>query len=175
MRVRNGSIADLEAVTRLHYEITRTAYGDLFPSDRPPPPLDDLRREWSTTLADVAVDVFVAEPDDIVGSAILRPVGQKVNSVAEVKRVHVATGWWRHGIGTALLDRVVESAIERGFGQLNIWVIDANTRARRFFEYYGWVLHRGEIAHHSDQGITEVRYDLVVETSRPDARRSIPS
>ena len=64
----------------------------------------------------------------------------------ELGRLHVHPDHWHEGVGRALHDAAAAA------GATTLWVIDANERARRFYERNGWVLDPTE-----RQG-NEVRY-----------------
>jgi hypothetical protein len=51
-------------------------------------------------------------------------------------------------------------AVTRGFASLNLWVIDANERARTFYENRGWSFVTDSEVYRPAQGITEVRYTV---------------
>jgi len=57
----------------------------------------------------------------------------------EVAGLYVDPDWWGQGIGQALLTAARGRLAEQGFSSGVLWVLDGNTRARRFYEADGWV------------------------------------
>jgi ribosomal protein S18 acetylase RimI-like enzyme len=58
----------------------------------------------------------------------------------EVYAIYADPPYWRTGVGHALMAAGVAALAEAGRGPIRLWVLDANDRARRFYERYGFVL-----------------------------------
>jgi len=43
-----------------------------------------------------------------------------------------------HGVGRALFAYIVDDLRQQGYTDATLWVLDGNTRARRFYEAAGW-------------------------------------
>lgn len=56
----------------------------------------------------------------------------------EVNAIYLAPEAWGRGLGLALLAHAADDLRARGFAPLVLWVIEANTRGRRFYERAGW-------------------------------------
>ncbi|MGZ8437479.1 MAG: N-acetyltransferase family protein [Candidatus Limnocylindrales bacterium] len=56
----------------------------------------------------------------------------------EVRAIYVAPEAWSTGLGAALLRAAVTDLHGRGYAPLILWVLQANRRARRFYERDGW-------------------------------------
>lgn len=52
--------------------------------------------------------------------------------------IYLRKRFWRHGGGAALLARTTDSLLAAGFAGVTLWVLEANHRARRFYEAQGW-------------------------------------
>jgi ribosomal protein S18 acetylase RimI-like enzyme len=59
---------------------------------------------------------------------------------AEVYAIYVKPDHAGTGIGRALMDAAVARLAERGWREVRLWVLEANLRARRFYERFGFVL-----------------------------------
>jgi [ribosomal protein S18]-alanine N-acetyltransferase len=57
---------------------------------------------------------------------------------AYVQTIAVAPALQRHGVGTALLERLIEETRARGIGHLDLEVRADNDPARRLYERYGF-------------------------------------
>jgi [ribosomal protein S18]-alanine N-acetyltransferase len=78
---------------------------------------------------------LVAEIDgEIVAYAGLLAAGDQ----ADVLTIAVATAHWRHGIGTALLDRLLAEATRRGCTEVFLEVRADNSRAQRLYRWRGF-------------------------------------
>jgi GNAT superfamily N-acetyltransferase len=78
--------------------------------------------------------------------------------VAELYALYVHPAWWSTGTGGALLDQVLARASGAGYSFITLWVLQANTRARRFYERAGFA--PDDASHVLDDlgGLTEIRY-----------------
>jgi GNAT superfamily N-acetyltransferase len=57
---------------------------------------------------------------------------------AEIFALYVIPGAWRSGVGRALMATAVDHLRARGAETLTLWVLEANARARAFYEAEGW-------------------------------------
>lgn len=72
-----------------------------------------------------------------------------------------ATG---QGIGRALFAHAVQDLRRRGYRRATLWVLDTNTRARRFYEAAGWVPDGAtKIEERPGALLREVRYHVSLE------------
>lgn len=133
MTIREYRSSDLDACRSLWVELTvhhRRIYGvDTIGGSDPGSQFDDH-------LAAVGPQsIWVAEIDgDVIGVAGLIVDG----SSGEVEPVVVAEAARRSGIGTALVQRVVEAAGERGITMLSVRPVARNSDAVRFFRKSGF-------------------------------------
>ena len=108
--------------------------------------------------------VFVAEDENanIVGFAALAPSrdADATPVTAEVSAIYVHPEKWQRGIGRALLSASLDQIRKREFEQLTLWVLEANQRARWFYESFGFMPDGA--AKDDDDGqsiaVREVRY-----------------
>lgn len=95
----------------------------------------------------IDVDSYLADPERVIflaydGETV---VGEIVvmkfwNNTAYIDHLAVDTQWRRQGIGTKLIDQVVEWAREKGLPALMLETQDDNVPACRFYEAYGFEL-----------------------------------
>jgi GNAT superfamily N-acetyltransferase len=150
--IRRAGVDDVSALARLHLDTVTVAYRDFFPRDSTPPAIDELVAVWSRDVED-AHAVFVVEDAgrSVIGSAVARVNG-------DLARLHVHPDSWGRGIGGALHDAAVDALRAAGHGRAELWVIDANARARGLYERRGWHLDPTRTLDYV--GVTEVRYVL---------------
>ncbi len=87
----------------------------------------------------------------------LTPAGSD-GRVAELYALYVHPAWWSTGTGRALMDRVLAKVRAAGYACITLWVLEANARARRFYQRAGFAPDGAR--HELDDlgGVTEIRY-----------------
>ena len=122
MILRHGTTADADAVA----DIDIAARHEAMPTVRWVHPPEDARR-WIRAVLLTTHEVWVAENNgNLIGYLALHDDW--------VAQLYVRPGFWRRGIGTALLRR----AKERRPDHLQLWCFQVNTRARAFYEAHGF-------------------------------------
>jgi GNAT superfamily N-acetyltransferase len=92
------------------------------------------------------------------------------NNAGEIYSIYASPAVLGIGVGRALIDAAVVELEQRGHGYLCLWVLEANTRARAFYERQGWTHDGGAQA--IDIGgrtLSELRYTRrppVTDTNR---------
>jgi GNAT superfamily N-acetyltransferase len=105
----------------------------------PTPGPDILAARLQTLLAGDAMVAFVSgEPPVAVALMTLRPNVWYDGRVALLDELYVVPELRGHGIGSALLALVEQTARQRGAGLLEINVDGEDTDARRFYERHGY-------------------------------------
>jgi GNAT superfamily N-acetyltransferase len=117
--------------------------------------------------------LFVAERDGTpIGFANVGPYRRDQDpadlddTAGEVRAIYVRPDAWRSGAGRALMDAAVEHLRGAGLTPIRLWVLEANARARAFYERYGFRLDGGRSVFVVEQPgqlpveLVEVRYTL---------------
>jgi ribosomal protein S18 acetylase RimI-like enzyme len=78
--------------------------------------------------------------------------------VGEVYALYVAPEWWSTGTGRSLMSRAVAALTDAGYERAVLWVLEANARARRFYERAGWACDGASNVLDGLGGVVEVRY-----------------
>ena len=81
-----------------------------------------------------------------------RPAGFVVRDGALVHALHVAPRWRGQGVGRALMAEAQARA-----GPLELWVLTANTRARRFYRHAGFAEAARTRGGGNDEGLPDIR------------------
>jgi GNAT superfamily N-acetyltransferase len=158
---------DARAIADVHIRSWKAAYQGLVPQDY----LDGMNLaehhpRWERRLAETAwprKGVLVAEVDgQVVGFTGLMPTrdeDEDPGSVAEIATIYLASEAWGHGIGKALMSTALDALSHAGYRDATLWVLDTNTRARRFYEATGW-RSDGALKRDTTRGfaLTEIRY-----------------
>lgn len=133
--------ADADAVAALHVASWRSAYRGVFSDHYLDHEADAERRQaWRARLATPGADWGVVAADDadrLLGFAYVMPDHDPVWG-DYVDNLHVAPGLKGGGIGRRLMQGVAEQLRRDGSTRpLFLWVLDANTAARGFYERLG--------------------------------------
>jgi GNAT superfamily N-acetyltransferase len=113
--------------------------------------LESFRAGLEKASADVRI--LVAERDGaIVGVATCVREG----ATGELRSLYVVPEAWGTGVARRLMEAALDALRERGASEATLWVVDANARARRFYEREGWTPDCEMRA--SPLGQQEVRY-----------------
>jgi GNAT superfamily N-acetyltransferase len=167
MRVRRADVTDALAIAVVQVTSSRAAYQALSPPDDPDSQDVDRRRDvWERILAEAdwpRSATLVADNDDgIVGFADLCPTRDQDAdplTVGEITALYLLPAVWGTGVGALLMTASVNALGEAGYRQATLWVLEANLRARRFYEANGWLADKA-VKQHKTRGAlrTIVRY-----------------
>ena len=157
--------ADAPALARVHVASWRAAYRGIMPDSV----LDDLAVEafearWKQTLEQATRSTLVGEIDQqLVGFASVGPsrdVDAVPSQTGELYALYLDPQVWGRGLGYALWSAALQQALVDGFAEITLWVLEANTRARLFYERVGFRLEPGATRALEREGVVlpEVRY-----------------
>ncbi|WP_399932587.1 GNAT family N-acetyltransferase [Streptomyces kanamyceticus] len=137
--------ADCAAVAEIRVLGWRSAYAGLMPQAF----LDGLSVEEGTEQLRErlargragAVDLIAERADRTVGWACFGPARDSdvPPEEAELYALYVHPEQYSTGVGRALLLECAARCTAAGRPRLRLWVIEGNTRARRFYERFGFV------------------------------------
>src|SRR4051812_24202487 len=155
--VRRSEPDEVDVLAALHLRTAIAGYGHIFPPEAPPPTLAEVTDQWRRIFADGAA-VFVVQADDgtltgEVAAAADVPTGQ-------LARLYVDIDHWGKGIGARLHDAAVDHLRSSGCASARLWVLEANDRARRFYERRGWRPDGTRKSTYEPAGIDDVGYEL---------------
>ena len=115
-----------------HFALQRAAslagYAHVFPPELYPYPDDDVRRRWREFTG----TVLVAERDS-------RPAGIAAVEACWLHGLYVEPVAWGTGVAPVLHDAALETMPD--CPEFRLWTLEANHRARRFYERRGWRLN----------------------------------
>lgn len=136
MEIRRASVSDAAEIATVHVRTWQAAYRHVFATDRLAD-LDIRRRVagWTRAL-DEGESIFVADDDGCI-------VGFVSVGGCELYAIYTLPEAWGGGAGTALMRAAVAELREDGCGEAALWVLEANPRARRFYEREGWEIDGG--------------------------------
>ena len=131
--IRAARADEAQALLTIQRGACVLAFAHIFPPERYPFPDDLIRTAWNEALADLDVEVFVAE-------AAGEPIGSVSIGAEFLRTLYVLPTHWRTGIGTALHDHALERLRARGQVRAKLWTLEENWNARRYYEKRDWTL-----------------------------------
>ena len=93
----------------------------------------------------------------------LTPAGSD-RLVAELYALYVRPAWWSTGTGWALMQQVLAKVHVTGYASITLWVLEANARARRFYQRAGFASDGARHVLDDLGGVTEIRYQRPVDS-----------
>jgi GNAT superfamily N-acetyltransferase len=155
-RIRRATRQDDREIAEVHVESWRAAYRGLLPDaylDRLSVDereaqrrehLDDPSGEWATLVAE--------ENGRVIGFATFGPSRDEdaPAGTGEVPAIYLDPAVVGTGVGRELFARAAEGLRNAGFTRATLWVLEANERARRFYEKAGWTWDGSTSSHDFD-------------------------
>jgi GNAT superfamily N-acetyltransferase len=149
MNIRAADPADAQELARVHVRAWQAAYRGMIPRDYLDAlePADRVGRwtERLTTMDNLdpaRAGVLVAEADGIMlGFASYGPTrdeDEDPERTGEIPAIYLVEAAWSLGYGRALMATALERLAGAGCTEVTLWVLDANARARRFYEVAGF-------------------------------------
>lgn len=146
IQIRPAQVSDAPAIGALHVRAWQWAYRGQIPDEYLDRLADSLERRvdgWRQSLERSPSDekTWVADRlGEIVGFVRVGPSrdADAEPGTGEVQAIYLDQSVVGQGVGRALLATAVDQLREQGFRQATLWVLESNTRARRFYERNGW-------------------------------------
>lgn len=140
MHIRRAEVGDAAGIAKVHVETWQVAYRGIVPLrvlDRMSVP--DRTTRWTQGLREPAGPTWVTvEEDRISGWATAGPArDQDADGFGELFGIYVDAQQWGTGTGPALMEEAL-SWLRSQYPKATLWTLEANARARRFYERFGW-------------------------------------
>jgi ribosomal protein S18 acetylase RimI-like enzyme len=144
--IRRASPADAAAIARVEVDSWRAAYLGLVPASV----LNGLSvtaisARWQRVLsagpATGARAWLLLSGDAVLGFTSAGPTRDAEDAqraVGEVYTLYLLPSAWGRGLGAALLETAQSYLARRGRETVTLWVLEGNTRGRRFYELSGF-------------------------------------
>lgn len=171
VRVRAAQAEDAESIAAIELAAWQLAYREILPESYLAAMNEGasatrwrgiLQRDRSTTLV-------AATASRVLGYVSFGASRDGGKDEGEVYAIYVHPGAWGAGVGGALLDASRREAQYAGYTRVVLWVLEANARARRFYESMGFVtdgLRKSEDV--GGRTVPQVRYAVkVAPRARP--------
>ena len=166
IHIRKAVPEDAHAYVLCNLACWRAAYRDIMPADYLESKAADVLQETEDYRVSLqkpgAYAYFCVEcAGEMVGRLVVchsRDLDKPTSG--EVAAIYLLEAFWGKGHGRALMDFAVDVLRERGYTEAYLWVLEENSRARRFYERYGFTFdgRRGEVVY--GKSLTVLRYVL---------------
>ncbi len=153
--IRPGTADDAEGVARVQVETWQAAYAHALPAEQ----LQALSLQEAVERHRRWPPEFVAELGGEIVGFVAVGRSRDPGTDGELFAIYVQPKHWGTGVGRALIEAGEEELRKSGHEDAILWVLDANPRARRFYELAGWSLD-GTVREIEIFGfdVSEVRY-----------------
>lgn len=157
--IRPAARDDATRLAEVHITSWQHAYRGLFPDEFLERLDMDRRIQFFAERIGAGEIVLVSEADGEV-VAFCWPAASSEPEWGEILSIYAHPDYWGKGHGHDLLEAGEEHLRAQRFQRALLWVLDANTRARAFYERQGWVLGGGlKLEEIGGTQVTEVRYE----------------
>ena len=170
--IRLARPAEAAELASLQLRTALAGYGHIFPPDAPAPAVEDLAALWRAWLGADRTAVLVAQVDGEVVGVVLGGPDPEVPGAGHLARLYVDPDRWGQGIGGQLYAAAMDHLRAERFEQVTLWVLEANIKARSWYERLGWVATEDRKATYEPGGIFDVRYVIALSSSRGGATSS---
>jgi len=145
--IRDADVSDAEAIARIHVRSWQVAYRGMMPDSL----LDNLSvqdriLQWQKRLTDHKESTLVVETGgSVAGWATF---GQSRDDDAgartgELTAIYLDPLVWGRGLGKLLYREIEKRLQQAAFTEVTLWVLEANSRARRFYSSIGYAEEDG--------------------------------
>jgi GNAT superfamily N-acetyltransferase len=107
------------------------ALAHIFPPETYPYPREAVHARWAVAVMEPETRTLIAVSDE-------EPVGAACVTEGWLEGLYVVPERWGTGLADALHDRALGEARRLGSASCRLWVLEDNSRARRFYERRGW-------------------------------------
>jgi ribosomal protein S18 acetylase RimI-like enzyme len=169
--IRTASPEEAPAIAELHLRTAIAGYGHIFPPEAEVPTIAALLADWAAWLADPARSAFVADGGDQLLGVVLAGPDDDDASLGHVARLYVDARRWGEGLGRRLYDAAVGHCAAAGFDEATLWVLEANDRARSWYERLGWRPTGERKVVYGPAGIVDLQYRVTLGSAATPSRR----
>ena len=140
VHLRPGTDDDLRAVGALHFHSRATAYAGILSPDALTYGSPEVLGEWWAERwkweRDTHRLTVAADGETLAGFSYVGP--SEEDGLAELYALHAGPAYVGTGVGRALMIDALPALARLG-DRAVLWVLEANDRARRFYDRAGWI------------------------------------
>jgi len=163
LQIRKATVADASRIAEIHVRSWQAAYRGVMP-DAVLDALSVQKRTdfWTSYLTEQSRDTLVLDDDGRVQGWIDFGTCRDADAPndVEVYGIYLDPSIYRRGYGQILWNEARERFAQQNARRIAVWVLDANERARRFYEAMGGVLDPAAVKRFCRDGVDmpAVRY-----------------
>ena len=163
--IRKAEMADAYNIATVHVLSWESAYRNIMPDDYLNNLSIDRRAEnFKKNIVEHKEKAwfFVAENDGkIIGNICLgNSRDDDKPQAGEIIAIYLLEEFWGKGYGRKMMKYAVDMLKSRGYGDIILWVLEENDRARRFYEKCGFALDGSKKEIEIGKPLIEIRYAL---------------
>jgi ribosomal protein S18 acetylase RimI-like enzyme len=164
--VSDAELADRSSARELASLNLRAAvagYGHIFPPEALPPTVDELELMWRHWLGEDWENgrrAFVVRRDGASIGVVLTGPDLQQPELGHVARLYVEPDLWGQGVGRALYSAALDQLQRDDFPAATLWTLEANEKARSWYERLGWQTTGVRKAVYEPAGIDDLQYRL---------------
>lgn len=164
--VRLAEPREAAELAELHRRAALEGYAHIFPPEAPAPTLDELLSRWRFWLGPDREEgrrTFVADLGGGPVAVVLVGPDPGAPTVGHLARLYVEPSEWGRAIGRALYDVAMSHLEHAGLERATLWVLEANNRARTWYERLGWRFTGERKTVYAPAFIDDLQYELTLD------------
>ena len=176
--IRSAGVDDAEAIAAVHNASLQASYRPLIPDRVAHVVLDPQEVApripgWRRCLERprISTTLVACNNHAVVGFCTLRstPGGKTGVATGEIWALFVRPSHWRRGTGRLLCERSLADARARGFAGVELWELESNEQARKFYYSMGFRPDGGTrvFLEHAGVSLRELRFRRTTPTAAP--------
>ena len=157
--MRKAELRDIPRVAEILIFTKRTAYRPIFENDIISFNAMQVCKEADRLRTAHALDGVYVYDDGIVKGMLRREIDGRIMHLYEL---FIDPFFQKEGIGRAMISELVAEARKRHCFEIDLWVIEQNTGARKFYEKLGyeWTGNREPITEVEPAGLFRLKYRM---------------
>lgn len=139
IQLKEATKEDVEVLAKIHSRSLNEAFGEIYKKhfsyeDRHA----GFTRELNSGHPNNLLVLYDDEPIGLLTYGKSRYVEIDDDSI-ELWRIYLDPDFWGRGFGTCTMDKALQLIKKLGYKKVILWVLEKNTRARRFYDKNGFI------------------------------------
>lgn len=164
IKIRFAREEDSHAIATIHV----TSWQKIYRGHIPDTVLDNLsikerHHMWHTLIRNNVKILVLEKNNKIIGFASLcasRDADTNQKTCGEISAIYLNPDVWHQGLGKQLCQKAFVELKKIGFNEVILWVLEANTQAKRFYESMGFIAtgDTKSVKYNNEVILNEIRY-----------------
>lgn len=179
MKLRYAKSADIPKLAQIHSKSLISAFGDFFPEGIVAEKFSIGHRKIGFTK-----EIAAGEPKSIIAFHMGKPAGllsygksrylNLPKTTVELWRIYLSPEFQGMGMGKELLEFGLLEMSKNGYSKVILWVLEENTKARRFYEKNGFLHYGVRMDAHYGRDIVDLMYEKSLRPGSRDGNDMLP-